>query len=652
MKKKTAIVLTIFILSFFIVSPMLQNSSAAEAKKHILVLNSYTLSLTFTSEQVRGIREVLPGNHSNYELYFEFMDTKRFSGAQYFADYYNFLSTKYNNTKFDLVIVTDNDAFNFFLAHRNDSIFTGVPMVFSGINYFVDSWIQGHYNVTGVVENTYIKDNVDIIIKLQPDVQNIYVIYDQTTTGVILRNELKSYEAQYPGITFHNITNIPTEQMLNQVAAIPKGAAIFYLLWNRDSQNEVFTHEGASALIGARANVPVYGLWDILMDHGIIGGKLTSAYLFGKEAALQAEKILEGTPIANVPIVRETPFVIQFDYREMQKFNIPESNLPSNATVLNKPIVDLTVLYLILIIIGISGLFTAIITYLMRANKKQKELQKQLKAKQEDIINIVNQAREVTAQLASAAEELSSSAEEVSSSSENIASSQQQISKGASNQVTAIMDLQKRFKEFSDGVKEIRNKADSITQIADLIRNIANQTNMLALNAAIEAARAGESGRGFNVVADQVRKLADESRKAVEQTDVMINNIRQITEKQESNAIDMVKSIDSVSVVAEETSASTEESAAAAEEQASSMELITSTAQSLLELAEKLSASYKEIFAENEQEKNKNEKTLEESAPKIEEKIKNDQQKKDLKTKIATSREVPAELEAKVKQHA
>jgi methyl-accepting chemotaxis protein len=209
------------------------------------------------------------------------------------------------------------------------------------------------------------------------------------------------------------------------------------------------------------------------------------------------------------------------------------------------------------------------------------------------------QSKKLAENLAVAAEELSSSAEEVSASSENIASSQQQISKGSASQVVAINETQGRFKDLNEGIQTIRVKVDQIGEISELITNIANQTNMLALNAAIEAARAGEAGRGFNVVADQVRKLAEESRKAVLKTDDMLKEINIITKTQEGNALDILKSVDSIATISEETSASTEESAAAAEEQASSMELITSTSQQLLALAEKMKMQYKDMVVKD-----------------------------------------------------
>ena len=201
---------------------------------------------------------------------------------------------------------------------------------------------------------------------------------------------------------------------------------------------------------------------------------------------------------------------------------------------------------------------------------------------------LVGSMQESSERLSSASEELATSSEEVSSSSENVAATQQQITKGAQSQASMVVEAQKLIQNLSAGIKDIKHNADEIKSVVDLITSIANQTNLLALNAAIEAARAGEAGRGFTVVADQVRKLADESKQAVKRTVDMVSQIVRVSEVQEKSAVEVVNAVDSIATVAEETSASTEEASAAAEEQASSMEEITSTAQSLTELAENL----------------------------------------------------------------
>jgi len=221
----------------------------------------------------------------------------------------------------------------------------------------------------------------------------------------------------------------------------------------------------------------------------------------------------------------------------------------------------------------------------------KKILEKQATRIKEESINLermIHSARETVEQLASASEELVSTSEEVASSSENIAATQQQITKGAQNQATMVVETQKLIQQLSDGVKDIKHNTDEISAVADLITSIANQTNLLALNAAIEAARAGEAGRGFTVVADQVRKLADESKQAVKRTADMVAQIVHVADTQERSAVEVVSAVDSIATVSEETSASTEEASAAAEEQAASMEEITSTAQKLTLLAEKL----------------------------------------------------------------
>ena len=283
--------------------------------------------------------------------------------------------------------------------------------------------------------------------------------------------------------------------------------------------------------------------------------------------------------------------------------------------------------------------FTGSLQY--RSESELGNLADGLRIMQDTLVNMVMNNRDLAAQLASAAEELSSSSEEVSSSSENIASSQQQISKGASTQVSEISEIQQKVNKLSEGIKLVRDKIQGINDISGLLTNIANQTNMLALNAAIEASRAGDAGKGFNVVAEQVRKLADESKRAVSSTTSLLKEIDEVTKLQEQNTVQIVKSIDGIASVAEETSASTEESAAAAEEQASSMEMISSTSQTLLRYAENLSSELEKLKISVE-EKPTNLSKLDDS--KREKSTQTKEQKRNNSNEHKTERKVPDDL--------
>lgn len=169
-------------------------------------------------------------------------------------------------------------------------------------------------------------------------------------------------------------------------------------------------------------------------------------------------------------------------------------------------------------------------------------------------------------QAATAVNEMTAAVDEVANSANTTSSNSEQANAKAQNgqakleeTLETINNLAHEISKTTEGVTKLAGNVKDIGQVLDVIRGIAEQTNLLALNAAIEAARAGEQGRGFAVVADEVRALAGRTQESTKEIERMIGNVQGETNAAVHNMETSNKWVDSTREMANDLSVSLSE---------------------------------------------------------------------------------------------
>ncbi len=175
----------------------------------------------------------------------------------------------------------------------------------------------------------------------------------------------------------------------------------------------------------------------------------------------------------------------------------------------------------------------ATITEVSVTMKSVREETQQIQKETQGVVFNASEQQAESAHVATAVHEMSATSDNVSSHANEAASASQSATNESNsakrilgNAVTSIHQLADEIETSSGVVTNLERDVSNIASILDVIRGIADQTNLLALNAAIEAARAGEQGRGFAVVADEVRSLASKTQDSTGEIQVMIERLQ------------------------------------------------------------------------------------------------------------------------------
>ena len=323
------VIATVFLAGVFLFRPALGDT-------HVLVLNSYHPGMDWTDGQIAGVREALDRT-DGVQFYIEYMDAKRLTDQLHLDNLHRLLAHKYQAVPLDAIVSTDNDAFDFLRRYR-DELFPGVPVVFSGVNWFQDDQISTLHGFTGVVESADHAATIGLMLRLHPETERIVAIMDSTTTGKALRTELEALATTLTGsVAIESWDAFAPEELAHKVAALPARTLVMLMPYASSPGGRFIAHSDIARLISENSAVPVYASWDFYLGHGIVGGNLTTAKAQGVAAGEILVRLLNGEQAGNIPVRRRLPGNNLFDYPQLARFAIPKSRLPEYSTIINEP---------------------------------------------------------------------------------------------------------------------------------------------------------------------------------------------------------------------------------------------------------------------------------------------------------------------------
>jgi len=299
----------------------------------ILVLNSYHTGFKWTDDILAGIRESL--QDEDVEADVEFMDTKRHPEPEFEYLTYIQLREKYRDTKFSVVVTSDDNAFDFARRYRQ-ALFRGAPLVFCGVNYLDNPAAMAAENITGVLESYDILSTVQAAARMVPKARRLLVINDSTPTGVGNHKRFEEIRPLLPPqLEVEMLENVSMTRLLERLPNIPADSVVLLMSFNKDRDGNTFSYEESCSRISTASPVPVFSFWDFYLGHGSVGGMVTSGHHQGFAAGQLVRTILHGTKASQLPVITRSPNAFIFDAAAMRRHPLDRRLLPAGATLIN-----------------------------------------------------------------------------------------------------------------------------------------------------------------------------------------------------------------------------------------------------------------------------------------------------------------------------
>jgi len=299
-----------------------------ERTKNVLVLHMENSHAPANIAASNAIQEVI-ARESRIQIFDEYLDENRLGTD--FAMMADTLGRKYAGQHMDLVVTVGPPALRFILQY-GEQLWPSVPKVFSAVDGKPQ---QLPPNITGVYGFFRFTPSLELALRLQPDLRHVFYVGGFSPAELdrksIAQREFQPYAGR---LDFTYLNDLPLPTLLDRLSNLPPQSAVLFTTYFKDSTGEMFVTANVAQLVAVASNAPVYGALKTALGNGVVGGSVFDYEAQARAAAVMASKILQGVPVAALPVQEGPRNDTVVDWRQLRKWDIPEARVPPGTIVM------------------------------------------------------------------------------------------------------------------------------------------------------------------------------------------------------------------------------------------------------------------------------------------------------------------------------
>lgn len=301
----------------------------------VLILNQSNSYRPWPNQIINEIRTTLDNRAGgSVPVYAEDLDLYRFNGPDYLDVTEKYLEEKYRGKSLGAIIPVGSAGLDYALRIRN-ALWPDVPIVFAAVDRKTAD-LEPVPGVTGITIQLNLADMIRAASALLPDTRHFVLVGDRLEKQLYYNQfaeELAEYSRTFD---FIDLMGLPLSVVKQRLATLPERSAILYIGINSD-QTTVYVSSDLVPALAEVANRPIFVGVETYFGTGAVGGFILSPKQVGREAGQLALRVIAGADPSTIPVTTSKSERPLFDWRQLRRWDISESNLPPGSDVRFRP---------------------------------------------------------------------------------------------------------------------------------------------------------------------------------------------------------------------------------------------------------------------------------------------------------------------------